>query len=179
MDKLHYHKVRLRTWDSSDVERLTQLANNINIAKYLTNGFPHPYAESDAKKFIEMSNDQNMVRAILADEELVGGIGLHKQSDIHEKCAELGYWVGEPFWGKGIATRAIPLIVDEGFRDLGINRIYARTFSNNPGSSRVLEKVGFQYEGKLKAAVYKGNEFLDLNLFAILNPLFDYERSRD
>ena len=153
----------LRPFRDSDLTHLVKYANNYNIAKYLTNQFPHPYTDEDGQKFISSvsNNDPINVFAIEINGEAAGAIGIFPQSDIHEKNAEMGYWLAEPFWGNGIITRAIGEIVEYGFKTFDISRIYARPFSVNPASQRVLEKVGFTCEARLKDAVYKNGHYMD------------------
>jgi len=132
----------LRPWHSSDAESLAKYANNPNIAKFLTNGFPHPYTLENAKSFIEMVSQQHptQIFAIAIDGEAVGSIGLHPQTDIMEKNIELGYFLGEPFWGNGIITEAVKQMVRYGFQNFDVVRIYARPYGNNLASQKVLEK---------------------------------------
>lgn len=161
--------MKLRSWTISDSESLAQYADNQNIARYLTNGFPNPYTLEDAKLFIDKVSGQNPTStfAIEVDGEAVGSIGLHPQSDIMCKNMELGYFLGEPFWGKGVITEAIRQIVDYGFKHFDVTRIYARPFGNNPASQKVLEKAGFVLEARIEKSIYKNGEFLDELIYAI------------
>ena len=135
----------IRPFRQSDIGNLVKYGNNPKIAQNLTDAFPHPYTEDAGKAFIEMAmkKDPPSIFAITVDDELVGGIGLHPQTDIHRLNAELGYWLAEPFWGKGIVTAAIKEIVTYGFKNLPITRIFARPFGRNEGSKKALEKAGF------------------------------------
>jgi len=153
----------LRPFRDSDLSSLVKYANNYNIAKYLTNQFPHPYTDDDGRKFISNVANSTPVNvcAIEVNGEAAGAIGIFPQSDIHQKNAEMGYWLAEPFWGKGITTRAIGQIVEYGFKTFKITRIFSRPFSTNPASQRVLEKAGFVCEARLKNAVYKNGEYMD------------------
>lgn len=156
----------LRKFTELDLENLVKYANNYNIAKFLTNGFPHPYTEEDGKSFLSIAISQPCIFTIDVAGEAVGAIGLYLQTDIHEKSAELGYWLAEPFWGKGIITQAIQEVVEHGFKTFDIVRIYARPFSTNLASQRVLEKAGFANEARLKKALYKNGEILDEIIYA-------------
>lgn len=160
---------KLRPWKDEDIESLAKYANNYNIAKNLRNVFPHPYTIEDAKNFIEFANKDTPVHifAIEVNHEAVGGIGLHSLSDIHVKNAELGYWLAEPFWGKGIITRAIKEMVNFGFKTYDINRIFAIPFGTNYGSQRVLEKAGFILEGRFEKTIFKNGEYFDELVYAI------------
>ena len=101
--------------------------------------------------------------------EAVGSIGLHPQSDIMEKNLELGYFLGEPFWGQGISTQAVLQMIPYGFQHFDVVRIFARPFGNNPASQRVLEKAGFQLEARIDKNIYKNGVFLDELIYAVRN----------
>jgi ribosomal-protein-alanine N-acetyltransferase len=162
--------ITLRPWHINDLENLVALANNPNIARNLTDQFPSPYTKENGLKFIEFasSNEPLRIFAIDLDGESIGGIGLHPQSDIERKNAELGYWLGEPFWGKGIISKVVPQIVEYGFAHLDLHRIFARPFGRNIASQKVLEKAGFSLEAKLKDAFYKNKIFEDAFIYSIL-----------
>lgn len=163
-------KFTLRPFRESDAESIVKYANNPKIAANLTDGFPNPYGLDDAKKFLTMAiqNEPYTIFAIEINGEACGSIGIFVQSDIHRKSAECGYWLAEPYWGKGIIPEAIKQIVDYGFRTFDIVRIYARPFSFNKESQRVLEKAGFTLEATLKKACFKNSEFCDELIYAIL-----------
>ncbi|MBC7885984.1 MAG: GNAT family N-acetyltransferase [Saprospiraceae bacterium] len=159
---------KLRNWHISDAENLNKYANNFNISKNLTDAFPHPYTIDHAHNFINMvtAKDPNTVFAIEINDVAAGGIGLHPQQDIYRKNAELGYWLGEPFWGHGIITQAINQIVEFGFTHLDINRIFARPFGSNIASQRVLEKAGFVLEASFYKTLIKNGEYEDELVYA-------------
>jgi len=159
---------KLRKWNDADLDSLVKYANNHNVAKWLTNGFPHPYRNENGKAFISMTSNDNPTKvfAIEVNGEAVGSIGIFPQTDIHEKSAEMGYWLAEEYWGKEIMTKAIQEIVEYGFQTFDIVRIFARPFSTNLGSHRVLEKAGFTLEAKLKNALFKNGEILDEFIYA-------------
>lgn len=152
-----------------DLESLVQHANNFEVAKNLTDAFPHPYTEADGKAFITMATKADPIHifAIEVEGKAVGGIGIHPQSDIMKKNAELGYWLGEPYWGKGIITRAIKQMVDFAFKTYDITRVYARPYGTNIGSQKVLEKNGFKLEARIEKNIFKNGEFLDELIYAI------------
>lgn len=154
---------QLREWRPSDKDSMVEYANNPNIAKWLTNQFPCPYTAKDADDYLHMiKNDHpTKVFAITVNDKAVGSIGIFPQSDIHEKSAEIGYWLAEPYWGNGIMSKAIRQIVNYGFNTFDIIRIYARPFSTNIGSQKALEKAGLKLEAKLSKALYKNGEVLD------------------
>lgn len=160
---------KLRPWQIEDAENLAKYANNHNIAKFLTNGFPHPYTIENAKSFIDMVKEHNptQVFAIEVHGEAVGSIGLHPQNDIMEKNLELGYFLGEPFWNKDIISKAIVEITNYGFRNFDVIRIFARPFGNNIASQKALEKAGFILDAKIEKNIYKNGEFLDELIYAV------------
>lgn len=160
---------KLRPWAPTDADSLVKYANNWNVAKYLTDAFPHPYTPADAKRFIEMATKDDPIHifAIEVNGEAVGGIGIHPQSDILRNNAEMGYWLAEPFWGKGIISDAIRQMVDHAFKNFSINRIYARPFGTNIASQKVLEKNHFVLEGRFEKVLVKNNELLDELVYAI------------
>jgi len=162
----------LRPWHINDLGSLVQYANNYNIARFMTDSFPHPYAEENGRNFIAFATKDNPVRifAIDIDGRASGGIGLHPQSDIQRRNAELGYWLAEPFWGKGIITEAVKQIVDFGFKNLDIDRIFARPFGTNTVSQKVLGKAGFTLEAKLEKTLFKNGEHLDELIYAVRKP---------
>jgi ribosomal-protein-alanine N-acetyltransferase len=155
--------VTLRNFRQNDKFRMAELANNEKIAVNLRDAFPHPYTLSDAEEFISMCIGQEPAEVLAIEYygEYVGNIGLHKQSDIYSKSAELGYFIGEPYWNKGITTRAVSLVCDYGFSELDIVRIYSGVFEYNLPSQRVLEKCGFVKEAVLRSAVCKNGRIYD------------------
>lgn len=152
-----------------DLESLVQHANNFEVAKNLTDAFPHPYSEADGKAFIAMATKEDPIHifAIEVEGKAVGGIGIHPQNDIMKKNAELGYWLGEAYWGKGIITRAIKQMVDFAFKTYDITRVYARPYGSNMASQKVLEKNGFKLEARIEKNIFKNGEFLDELIYAI------------
>ncbi len=162
----------LRPWTLNDLPALLKYANNPNIAANMTNGFPHPYTKADGLKFIAFANQDEPVHifAIEVEGEAVGGIGIHPQPDIHCRNAELGYWLAEEHWGKGIISQAIPLMVDHAFKTFDITRVFARPFGRNLASQRVLEKAGFVLEARLKNTIFKNGQFEDELIYAIRRP---------
>lgn len=162
-------KYKLRGWKIEDVKSLVKHANNWAIAKNLTDKFPYPYTENDGLSFIKYASEEksNIIFAIDINGKACGGIGLHPQADIHKKNAELGYWLGEPFWGNGIITSAIEEVIKFGFNNLEIDRIFARPFGSNIASQRVLEKSGFKLEGKFEKTVWKKDKYEDELIYAI------------
>jgi len=160
---------KLRKWNLNDIDSLVKYANNYKIAANLTDQFPHPYNRENGKAFIQMATKDDSINifAIEINGEASGGIGLHLQTDIYKKNAELGYWLAEPYWRKGIMSNAIRQMLDYGFKTFEIERIYACPFGTNIGSQKVLEKTGFILEGKFEKTIYKGGEYLDELVYAV------------
>ena len=159
----------LRKWQTSDLDSLVKHANNINVAKFLTNQFPHPYTKTDGERFLETCMSHNPVRifAIVVEGEAVGAIGVFPQDDIHCMNAEMGYWLSEEFWGQGIVTEAIRRTVEYCFQTFPVSRIFARPFGSNPASQRILEKAGFRLEARFDKILLKNGELLDELVYAI------------
>lgn len=135
----------------------------------MTNQFPHPYTTSRGEHFIQTVSAQSPLHvfAIDVDGLAVGAIGIHPQHDIQCKNAELGYWLAQPFWNKGIISCAIPQMVAYGFKTWDIDRIFARPFGTNKASQKVLEKTGFKLEARLVNTLFKNGEFVDELIYAI------------
>lgn len=159
----------MRPWRFDDLENLVKLGNNPRIAEFMMDAFPHPYTIEAGKLFIENANKPNPINIFAIDVEgmAVGGIGVHPQQDIMRMNMELGYWLGEPYWGKGITTQAIKLILDYAFKNFDVTRIYARPFGTNIASQRVLEKAGFLLEAKMENIFYKNGIYLDELHYAV------------
>jgi RimJ/RimL family protein N-acetyltransferase len=165
-------KIKLRPWSEKDIPNLVRYANNRNIAKWLTDAFPHPYGEKEARGFLEMikNNKSAQVFAIEMDGEAIGSIGVHPQSDIYRLNAELGYWLAESFWGRGIMVEAVNMIVDWTWKNLDVTRIYAIPFADNVNSARVLDKVGFAKEAVIKDSLIKDGVIQDQIIYSIRRP---------
>lgn len=161
----------LRDWQEEDVPALACYANNRKIWSNLRDAFPHPYRPEHAGEFIGRVNaaSPRTVFAIATESEAVGSIGLMPGQDVHRYTAELGYWLAEPYWGRGIVTGAVRAMVEYGFQELGLHRIFAEPYAGNKASARVLEKAGFTLEGRLRASVFKDGRILDQLLYAIVS----------
>lgn len=159
----------LRSWTESDLPNLIKYANNLNIATYMSDMFPHPYDEKGGLNFLKFTQ-QASPRTILAidhEGEAIGSVGLHPQRDVWHKNAEIGYWLAEPFWGKGIMTHTVKEMVSYGFKNFGFERIFGRVYGSNTGSIRVLEKAGFVFEAHLIRTVFKYGRFEDEIIYGI------------
>lgn len=166
--------LKLRPWRPDELDILVRLANNKNIARFVRDQFPNPYTHEAGAAWLSRRADDNptQVFAIVPlkngiEGEPVGSIGIHPQTDIQRKNAELGYWLGEPYWGQGIMTEAIRQIVEYGFRTFDINRIFAIPFGDNIGSQKALEKAGFVLEARFEKTLYKNGEYKDELVYAV------------
>ncbi|MCC8408822.1 GNAT family N-acetyltransferase [Mucilaginibacter sp. UR6-1] len=161
----------LKLWgfDNVPAERLQLLADNANIARNLRDIFPHPYTVTDAEEFIDAAVQGNIphVFGIFEDDEFIGVGGITVKTDIHRNSAEVGYWIGEPYWGKGYATTAVKLLTEYAF-NIGLIRVFAGVFAHNKASQRVLEKAGYILEAVLRSAITKNGEVMDEYLYAII-----------
>jgi len=162
-------KYKLRPWRIEDVGSLVKEANNFKISKNLTDAFPHPYTEENARNFIAFATKDDPIHifAIDIDGKAVGGIGVHPQQDVYRKNAELGYWLGESYWGNGIITAAIREVVPFAFKTYDITRLFARPYDHNIASQKALEKCGFKLEARFEKTFFKNGEFLDELVYAI------------
>jgi RimJ/RimL family protein N-acetyltransferase len=158
----------IRPWSSLDAGALAKYANNRKIWLNLTDGFPHPYTIENAHDFLGMVAAQNPTSffAIATDGEAIGGIGVSLHQDVYRLTAEMGYWLAEPYWGRGIMTEAVAAFAGFAFAAFGLLRIYARPYARNVASCRVLEKAGFVCEGCLRSSVIKDGVILDQMLYA-------------
>ncbi len=167
--EFHLKTCTLRPWQLSDVQSLAKCANNKNIADNLRDGFPYPYTLNDAQNWLKSAiNDKNLLMAIELNEQAVGGIGIIYKTDVYRLSAEIGYWLCENLWGKGIMCEAVKNMVQYTFANTRIVRIYAGIFENNIASARVLEKAGFFLEATHKNAVIKNGTIMDEKLYSIL-----------
>jgi len=160
--------VTLRAWQVADVDALLRYANNRRIWLNLRDRFPHPYTRADADQWIEHSAKDHPVTQFAIDlaGEAIGGIGFERLPDVHRMTAEIGCWIGEPFWGKGVATTAVIEASEYGFATLELARIQAAVFEWNGASMRVLEKAGFVLEGRLRRSVLKDGRLIDSFIYA-------------
>jgi RimJ/RimL family protein N-acetyltransferase len=161
---------KLRPWRDGDQPSLVRQANNPNVARHLRERFPQPYTLADAEGWIALAMQESppLNLAIEVAGQAVGGIGLTLGSDIHRVSAETGYWLGEPFWSRGIVTCALVGFTHYAFTTFAeLNRIFAYVDADHPASIRVLEKAGYRREGKLIGAAIKQGRVIDQYLFAI------------
>jgi [ribosomal protein S5]-alanine N-acetyltransferase len=164
-------EIHLRAWKPGDEEELVGIANNRKIWRNMTDRFPHPYTLRDAAAWIEISKERPQDQrhfAILLDRSIVGGTGFGRLDDLCTKTAEIGYWVAEPWWGLGIAPRALAMATEIAFRDFDFERLQANVLEWNLRSCRVLEKAGYQLEARLKRQAFKDGQVCDQWMYALL-----------
>ena len=163
---------RLRKWRYEDAESIAAHANNPHIAQYLRDAFPYPYAEKDARAYIrkcmECDEDKMLCLAIDIDGKACGSIGVFVKEDIYRKSAELGYWLGEPFWGNKIMSRAVSEICSLAFSRLNVVRLFAEPFACNAASRKVLENAGFRLEAQLEKSIYKNGRLGDSCIYTLI-----------
>jgi len=169
--KLYLKNFMIRSWKEIDQHSLQKYANNRKVWENLRDLFPHPYTLEDASWWISHALAEKPERsfAIANEEEIIGGIGLFFQDDIHQYSAELGYWLAEPYWGRGIMSEAVKAFTEFAFTKWTLIRIFAGPFSHNIASQRVLEKADFSKEGVLKSHVIKDGRILDQVLYGKTN----------
>ncbi|MCI8564856.1 MAG: GNAT family N-acetyltransferase [Lachnospiraceae bacterium] len=163
---------KIRKWKMSDAAELAAVISNKKIQDNLRDGLPFPYTEQDGAAFIsEMlcaDTNETFAFAITAEDKVIGSIGIFRQGNIHRQTAELGYYIAEEYWGKGLMTEAVNQICEYVFNESDIIRIYAEPFAHNTASCRVLEKAGFQYEGTLRKNAVKNGRVIDMKMYARL-----------
>lgn len=168
----------LRKWRLSDAKDLVAALNNKKILNNLRDGLPFPYTEQDARDYITaiLSSEENstFAYAITQNDRAIGSIGAFRQSNIHRQTAELGYYLAEEYWGRGIMTKAIRQLCGIVFDTTDILRIYAEPFAYNTGSRRALEKAGFCYEGTMKNNAVKNGKVLDMALYSLTRTMEPY-----
>jgi len=167
--------IGIRPWKIGDADDLAKALNNKKIHDNLRDGLPFPYTVSDAEFYISemLSADpgNTFAWAIAIDDLAVGSIGVFRKDNVHRLTAEMGYYVAEEHWGKGITTQAIKLACRYIFENTDIVRIFAEPYAFNTSSCRVLEKSGFEYEGTLRKNAIKNGQFVDMKMYAIVKEL--------
>ena len=163
---------KIRKWKLSDAKDLASVISNKKIQDNHRDGLPYPYTEQDATDYISamLSEDENetFAFAITIDNKAIGSIGAFRQKNIHRHTAEIGYYIAEEYWGKGLMTEAVKQICSYIFDKSNIVRIYAEPFSYNKASCRVLEKAGFLYEGTLRSNAIKNGKTIDMLMYSRL-----------
>ena len=166
----------LREWEPQDAVWIAKAADNPSIAGNLRNIFPNPYTLDDAVWYINdclaNTDKKQICYAIVVDSQAAGSISISVKEDVYERSAELGYWLAQEHWGKGIMTEAVGRICKEAFARFDIVRIFAEPFADNIGSRRVLEKAGFTWEGTMRNGVYKNGKIRSYCMYAVLREEF-------
>ena len=159
---------RIRSWQAGDAPSLARHADNRKIWLQVRDRFPHPYTLEAAEGWVAMAPaaDPETQFAIEVNGEAAGGIGVFLQQDVERYSAEIGYWLGETHWNRGIATAAVRRFTEYAFDRYDLCRLYANVFETNPGSCRVLERSGYQLEGRLRHSSVKDGQVLDGLLYA-------------
>jgi RimJ/RimL family protein N-acetyltransferase len=165
---LNTDKCVIRPWKKGDEPSLVRHADNRNVWMNVRDTFPSPYTVSDAKAWVNVATRglRDEVWAIDVAGFAVGGISLHPEEGVHRYNAEIGYWLGEEYWGQGIATAAVRALTRHAFEVEGLVRLYAAVFEWNDASKRVLEKCGYAHEGTLRMSVFKAGRFVDQQMYA-------------
>ncbi len=160
--------IKLRDYSIADADRFAVLANNENVSRYLIYTFPYPYTKQDAEWWVKTRSKANnaLAEAIEFQEKFVGTVGITPQTGWKEHSAEIGYWVGEEYWGKGIAPEALRAMSDIAFSAMKYKKLFAPVLGPNKASMRVLEKCGYSLEGVLKHEVFKGGHYFDGHYYA-------------
>lgn len=161
----------LRTWREDDAPAIVRHADNPRVAAGLRDGFPSPYTEDDAYRFIALATEPdtgNLFLAIEMDGRACGGIGVHRLDDVYRRTGEIGYWLAEEYWGRGIATAAVRALVPVAFDHFDLVRLQAGIFASNPASMRVMEKSGFYREAVHRNAVTRNGVTMDEVMYARL-----------
>ena len=160
----------VRSLRDADAARLARHANNRSVWLQLRDRFPHPYTIDDARRFIAFANqaDPETEFAITVGDLAIGAIGVTLGKDVERCSAEVGYWIGEPYWRRGIATRALVGFTRHAFEAYDLERLYAVPFASNASSRRVLEKAGYRLEGRMRRSAIKDGAVKDQCLYAVL-----------
>lgn len=169
--EIRCERVLLRPWRRGDEAALVRYANNRSVWRNLRDQFPHPYTAADADAWIrhvEETGEPSTCFAIVLEAEPVGAIGLERHTDVGRRTLKLGYWLGEPFWGRGLATEAARAIARYAFAAFDAARLEASVFEWNPASGRVLLKSGFHLEARLERSIFKDGLLIDRLIYARL-----------
>jgi RimJ/RimL family protein N-acetyltransferase len=168
-------KIRIRKLKLSDADDVFRNINNKAVVRWMSVTVPYPYLQKDAIKFIRKSQRginskkyYNFGIVLKRTGKVIGGIGLEK-IDLKNKRAEIGFWIAQKHWGKGLVKEAIEIVSKFGFKQLGFHKIYSVVFEENIASQKVLEKFGFKVEGKLVEEFYRYEKWQNIILYGLLN----------
>ena len=175
--RLKTERLILRQLELNDAPRIQQLAAALEVARN-TLSMPHPYEDGVAEKFIGQVNEEweqgaayVFCIALKSDNLLIGVTGIHPR-ELHRQ-AEIGYWLGVPYWNKGYGTEAARRLMQFGFEDLNLNRVHASYFTRNPASTSIMQKNGMTYKGTMRQHYIRFGEFMDVGIYAILRSEWD------
>src|SRR5882672_580590 len=162
----------VRSWRTADAEPISRYANNRKIWMNLRDAFPHPYTLRDAREYLRAVRQRTPETsfAIAVNDEAVGSVGFVLRQDVERVSAEIGYWLAEPFWGRGIATEALIAVTEYAIATHHLTRIYALPFAWNLASCRVLEKAGYILEARLRRSAIKDGQITDQMQYAFIAP---------
>jgi len=170
---LRTNRLILRPFSIEDAKRVRDLAGNIEVARY-TEAIPHPYGDEVAESWIEAHDNEfregksvNFAITLKESGEILGAVGLIMEKK--DQKANLGYWIGRPYWGCGYCSEAAKALVEYGFHQWSIHRIYARHMECNPASGHVMRNVGMHFEGELKDDMYRDGKFHTMLMYGIIN----------
>ena len=170
-------EISIRRWRMSDAAALASALNNENVQKNLRDGLPFPYTVKDGEEYINamLCSDENetFAFAVTDGDRAIGSIGVFRCGNIHRRTAELGYYVAEEYWGRGVMTAAVKLACRHVFENSDIIRIFAEPFAYNAASCRVLEKCGFQLEGVLRSNAVKCGKIIDMKMYSLIKEVSD------
>ncbi|SPO07263.1 uncharacterized protein DNG_09957 [Cephalotrichum gorgonifer] len=170
-------RFHIRCWYAGDVESTAREANSPNVAKWMSNGFPHPYTPEKAMNWIKSVSGPKCTSFAICDPEtnaVIGSVGFKTSSDIWYRTVEIGYWLGEAHWGKGIATEAVVAATRWVFENMpDVLRVSSHVFSGNPGSARVMEKAGYEFEGTRKRDVEKNGVVWDTLVYCTFKDTYE------
>jgi RimJ/RimL family protein N-acetyltransferase len=158
----------LRDYQQADIDPIHQLLNNYAVSRFLSSRIPYPYSYEDAVWWVNTGSKQEVTRVIEFNQQLAGIVGVIPGCFENQRCGELGYWLGQPFWGKGLATLAVKAMTSLIFTETAIVRLCAPIYGPNKASMRVAEKSGYRLEGIAKQAIFKDGEFYDEYIYARL-----------
>ena len=169
---LNLTRCDIRSWETGDLRSLVHHGNNRKIWENLRDRFPFPYTSRDGVAFLKHTRNAapETSFAIAADGVAIGSIGIALQHDVERVSAELGYWIGEEFWGRGIVSEAVPAMTEHAIATYGLTRIFALPFAHNVASCRVLEKAGYVLEGRLRRSAIKDGRIVDQCQYAFVVP---------
>ena len=168
--KIDIGEWQLRSFRVDDAEALAKYGNNRAVWRNIWDRHPYPYSIKDAEEWIQfaLQQDPETIFAIASPNEAIGCIGILPQEDVARLSAEVGYWLGEPFWNQGITTAALKALTEYAFTELGLVRLYATVMEWNPSSARALGKAGYEYEGLLRRSAFKDGQIVDQFLYALV-----------